>query len=230
MGLFNVFKKHENNNESDIYNYNNYEDEMGFYAGCFYMDEASNKNTQYEIYSFFAGSDEVSDDFGKVSTEIIKDILKDYRILTKLAFWDIDRDNLLEKYNITDQMDYIPEIRNKYGNNLKENGVLFKAHDKFIILSNNGDIPITPLDIEIDKIYASCFYEIYGLNTDKKVDTFDDANDLIAGNKYDIFMDYAKFPDYLEINIKPDKFNLYSIIKTALNICTKYKKSLSIYL
>ena len=228
MGLFN---KTENNNKSDN-NYNNREDEMGFYAGCFYMNEAANKNTQYEIYSFFAGLDEVSDDFSKVSTEIIKSILKDYRILTKLTFWDVDRDRILQKYNTTDQLDYIPEIRSKYGygNILEENGIRFNAHNKYIILLNNGSIPITPVDMEFDNTYASCFYEIYGLNTDKKVDTFDDANDLIAGNKYDIFMDYAKFPDYLEISFKPDKFDIYSIIKTTLNVCTQYKKPLSINL
>jgi hypothetical protein len=169
----------------------------------------------------------ISSDFFIISSEIIRDILKNYKILIKLTFWSVGRSKLLDYYNISDQIDYIPKIRNKFGNiNSEENGMLLKSDDEFIILSSGKNIPITPVDIE--KSYIYCGYKIYGLNTDEKVDTFKDANDLINKNKYDISMDYGKFPYHIEISLRPDKIDLFSIIKIVIDICTKHKKYLKI--
>jgi hypothetical protein len=41
-------------------------------------------------------------------------------------------------------------------------------------------------------------------------------------------MDYGKFPYHIEISLKPEKIDLYSIIKTLIDICTKHKKYLKI--
>lgn len=51
---------------------------------------------------------------------------------------------------------------------------------------------------------------------------------MINKNKYDISMDYGKFPYHIEISLKPEKIDLYSIIKTLIDICTKHKKYLKI--
>ncbi|MCI1931062.1 MAG: hypothetical protein LKJ13_05150 [Clostridia bacterium] len=59
MGLFDVFKKPKNNNENDVYIY---EDGIGFSSGSFYIYETNYKNTQYETYSFSTYPDEESCD------------------------------------------------------------------------------------------------------------------------------------------------------------------------
>lgn len=214
MSIFNfLYKKNKTYDERT----KNLNYDMSFYYGCFYKDDDNTLHQDYNAYSFFPyTSNESSDDFCFIIDSIIKDVLKNRKVLILVTL------SYRNDIDVTGAMKCIQETYSQF---ICQNNNFLKCDNTVIIICDGEKIPITATFLEA--LNCSCIYTIYSLDGSYDITTFEQALSIINNYSYDICMDYAKYPDYLEFRIK-ENIDIKKIIEIIKNVCKEEGKKLHI--
>lgn len=214
MGIItNLFsKKHE------IEKRENPPEDIFFSSGYVYYeyDDDSIKNKMYKVFTLYPSLyDENSDeDFCKLCNDIVFEILKNKRIIMSVKYPKISKDIVLNS---------ILELKKQNKNN---KAVIFEDDEKFLILCDVNTMIFNFKQYE-DVFDTTCIYEIYGCKEEAEEFDKEQINNIIAENKYEIYLYYYKYPDYLEIKLKND-ICVKNIIENIGKVCKRNKRRLFI--
>ena len=214
MGILtNLFsKKHE------IENRENPPEDIFFSSGYVYYeyDDDSIKNKMYKVFTLYPSLyDENSDeDFCKLCNDIVFEILKNKRIIMSVKYSKTSKDIVLNN---------ILELKKQNKNN---KAVIFEDDEKFLILCDVNTMIFNFKQYE-DVFDTTCIYEIYGCKEEAEAFDKEQINNIIAENKYEIYLYYYKYPDYLEIKLKND-ICVKNIIENIGKACKRNKRRLFI--
>ena len=202
MGIFKSLFGHK----AEIEPYTVPED-IFFSSGYVYYedDDVYVKNGTYDVFTLYPSLyDENSDDnFYKLCDDIVKEVLKDSLIILSIKIIDISfKDELLN--NIL---------------NLKNNSQIFEYEDRFIIVCDINTMLIDFKTFE-DNFENKCIYEIYGCKKEFDISNKEKALNIISENKFDLYLYYYKYPDYLEFKIKKGT-DINDIINKIGTACKK---------
>ncbi len=195
MGIFKSLFGHK----SEIEPYTVPED-IFFSSGYVYYedDDVYVKNGTYDVFTLYPSLyDENSDDyFYKLCDNVVKEVLKDSLILLSIKIID---------------------------NNIKEeilnNSEIFKYDDRYIVACGINTMFIDFKTFE-EKFDNKCIYEIYGCNKEIDIISKEKAINIILENKFDLYLYYCKYPDYLEFKIKKG-IDIKDIIDKISAACKK---------
>ena len=214
MGIItNLFsKKHE------IEKRENPPEDIFFSSGYVYYeyDDDSIKNKMYKVFTLYPSLyDENSDeDFCKLCNDIVFEILKNKRIIMSVKYSKTSKDIVLNN---------ILELKKQNKNN---KAVIFEDDEKFLILCDVNTMIFNFKQYE-DVFDTTCIYEIYGCKEEAEAFDKEQINNIIAENKYEIYLYYYKYPDYLEIKLKND-ICVKNIIENIGKVCKRNKRRLFI--
>lgn len=214
MGIItNLFsKKHE------IEKRENPPEDIFFSSGYVYYeyDDDSIKNKMYKVFTLYPSLyDENSDeDFCKLCNDIVFEILKNKRIIMSVKYSKTSKDIVLNN---------ILELKKQNKNN---KAVIFEDDEKFLILCDVNTMIFNFKQYE-DVFDTTCIYEIYGCKEEAEAFDKEQINNIIAENKYEIYLYYYKYPDYLEIKLKND-ICVKNIIENIGKACKRNKRRLFI--
>lgn len=214
MGILtNLFsKKHE------IENRENPPEDIFFSSGYVYYeyDDDSIKNKIYKVFTLYPSlyEENSDEDFYKLCNDIVYEILKNKRIIMSVKYPKISKDIVLNS---------ILELKKQNKNN---KAVIFEDDERFLILCDVNTMIFNFKQYE-DVFDTTCIYEIYGCKEAVEVFDKEQINNIIAENKYEIYLYYYKYPDYLEIKLKND-ICVKNIIENIGKVCKRNKRRLFI--
>ena len=193
-------------------------EDIFFSSGYVYYeyDDDSIKNKMYKVFTLYPSLyDENSDeDFCKLCNDIVFEILKNKRIIMSVKYSKTSKDIVLNN---------ILELKKQNKNN---KAVIFEDDEKFLILCDVNTMIFNFKQYE-DVFDTTCIYEIYGCKEEAEAFDKEQINNIIAENKYEIYLYYYKYPDYLEIKLKND-ICVKNIIENIGKACKRNKRRLFI--
>ena len=214
MGILtNLFsKKHEIEKREKL------PEDVFFSPGYVYYehDNESIKSKIYKIFTLYPSLyDENSDeDFYKLCDDIVFEILKNKLIIMSIKYTKASENIVLNN---------ILELKKQ---NKNDKAVIFEYDKRFLILCDINTMIFNFKQYE-DVFDTTCIYEIYGCKGETEIFNKEQINNIIAENKYDIYLYYCKYPDYIEIKLK-NGISVNNIIENIGKACKRNKRRLFI--
>lgn len=177
-------------------------------------DDESIKNKTYKVFTLYPSLyDENSDeDFCKLCDDILYEILKDKKIIMSV------------KYTKTSENIVLNNILDLKKQNKNDKAVIFEYDERFLILCDINTMIFNFKQYE-DVFDTTCIYEIYACKEETEILDKEQINNIIEENKYDIYLYYYKYPDYLEFKLK-NGIRVNNIIENIGKACKRNKRRL----
>ena len=179
-------------------------------------DNDSIKSKLYKVFTLYPSlyDENSDDDFCKLCDDIVFEILKNKKVIMSVKYTKTSKNTVLNN---------ILEIEKQ---NKNDKAVVFEFDERFIILCDVNTMIFNFKQFE-NAFDTTCIYEIYGFKGETKISNKEQINNIIAENKFDIYLYYCKYPDYLEIKLK-NGFSLNNIIENIGKACKRNKRRLFI--
>ena len=177
-------------------------------------DDEYVKNGIYKVFTLYINlyMEESDDDFCYLCDGIINELLKCRRIIISIN--PVNKNEETHK-NLLDELILLKNKNIYYDDFIVENG------EGYLILCNEFELPFKLKWVE--EFLYDWNYEVYGYKSESEILDKEKICQIIDEHKYDIYLYYYKYPDYLEIKIK-NSFNLCDLTDIIKLVCKESKR------